>query len=272
MNALSDFNVLAPPSLTESVANALRSGITAGRLKPGERLVEADLAARMQISRAPVREALRQLEFEGLVTGRPRRGYVVRELSPAELMEIYDLRVLVEPVLARAAAARISDGEVQRLQAIVGRMRRAAQEDRRTDVVLGDREFHAEIGRISHRPLTAQIFEHFSEHVRRFTELMMTSYTNLESMAAEHVLLIEALASGDPERAAREMQAHLEDARQRLTVILGDRAIDASAPLDLPESDASIARMLNEPSPELAGVDGAAVQLGRGRDALSRST
>lgn len=272
MTALSDFNVLAPPSLTESVANALRSGISAGRLKPGERLVEADLAARMQISRAPVREALRQLEFEGLVTGRPRRGYVVRELSPAELTEIYDLRVLVEPVLARAAAARIGDDDVQRLQAIVGRMRRAAQEDRRTDVVLGDREFHAEIGRISHRPLTAQIFEHFSEHVRRFTELMVTSYTNLESMAAEHELLIEALASGDPERAAREMQAHLEDARQRLTVILGDRAMDASAPLTDPESDGRMARTVTEPSPESAGLDDEAALLDRRQDATFRST
>lgn len=255
MTALSDFHVLAPPSLTESVTKALRSGITDGRLKPGERLVEADLAARMQISRAPVREALRQLEFEGLVTGRPRRGYVVRELSPAELMEIYDLRVLVEPVLARAAAARISDDELQGLHAIVGRMRRAAQEDRRMDVVLGDREFHAEIGRISHRSLTAQIFEHFSEHVRRFTELMMTSYTNLEFMVDEHEVLIEALASGDPERAAREMQAHLEDARQRLTVILGDRAPDGSVPLADPARDTARLPSLREPLPAMADVD-----------------
>lgn len=268
---LSDFNALAPPSLTESVANALRNRITAGQLKPGERLVEADLAARMQISRAPVREALRQLEFEGLVTGRPRRGYVVRELHPAELIEIYDLRVLVEPVLARAAAARIGDDDLRCLQAIVDRMRKAVQDDRSMDIVLGDREFHAEIGRISRRPLTAQIFEHFSEQVRRFTALMMTSYTNLQFMVDEHDVLIAALASGDPERAAREMQAHLEDARQRLTVILGDRAGDASAPLFHLEPDLTMERPWGALAPSLADGNDDLFRVERERDVTSRS-
>src|SRR6185503_4537251 len=101
---MTGFRVLAPPSLTESVAAELRDGISAGRLKPGDRLVEADLASQMGISRAPVREALRQLEFEGLVEGRARRGYVVRAISASELIELYELRVLLEPVLARSAA------------------------------------------------------------------------------------------------------------------------------------------------------------------------
>ena len=216
------FKVLAPSSLTESVAAELRDGISTGLLKPGDRLVEADLAAQMGISRAPVREALRQLEFEGLVAGRARRGYVVREISTAELIEIYDLRVLLEPLLAASVAARVSPEDLAGLRGIVDLMRMAARNDQWMDVVDADREFHAQVGRLSDRPLTAQIFDHLNEQVRRFTALMTTSYTDIEQMADEHDALIVAFASGDPERAAEEMRLHLDDARQRLALIIGD--------------------------------------------------
>jgi DNA-binding GntR family transcriptional regulator len=216
------FKVLTPPSLTESVANELRDGISSGRLKPGERLVEADLAAQMGISRAPVREALRQLEFEGLVEGRPRRGYVVRQMSAAELSELYDLRVLLEPVLARSAAERVTPDDLADLRRIVDRMHDAARNQRWADVAQADREFHIQVGHLSDRPLTAQIFDHLHEQVRRFTELMTTSYTDIAQMADEHETLLAALASGDPDRAGEEMRLHLDDARRRLTLILDE--------------------------------------------------
>lgn len=219
---MTGFRVLAPPSLTESVAAELRDGISAGRLKPGVRLVEADLASQMGISRAPVREALRQLEFEGLVEGRARRGYVVRAISASELIELYELRVLLEPVLARSAAARLGEDDLARLRSILDRMRRAARQGQWTDVVNADREFHAQIGHLADRPLTAQIFDHLNEQVRRFTALMATSYSNIELTVEEHDVLLEALASGNPDRAADEMRLHLEDARRRLETIVGD--------------------------------------------------
>ncbi|MFN8591668.1 MAG: GntR family transcriptional regulator [Thermomicrobiales bacterium] len=219
---MSSFKVLAPPSLTESVAAELRHGISIGHLKPGDRLVEADLAARMGISRAPVREALRQLAFEGLVAGRTRRGYVVRGLTTAEMIEIYDLRVMLEPVLASAAVARLQPDGLAELRSIVERMREAARHDRWAEVVDADRQFHALVGRFSGRTMTAQIFDHLNEQVRRFTALMITSYTNIELMVDEHDSLLAALASGSPDRAGNEMRLHLEDARRRLHDILGD--------------------------------------------------
>jgi DNA-binding GntR family transcriptional regulator len=221
-SAMPGFRVLTPTSLTESVATQLRDAIAAGRLQPGDRLVEADLAAQMGISRAPVREALRQLEFEGLVEGRARRGYVVRALSAAELIEIYDLRVLLEPVLAHAAATRLKPDELPALKAIVGRMRDAARRADWLSVVAADREFHTQIGRLADRPLTAQIFDHLNEQIRRFTALMRSTYPDIEQSADEHTALLAAIASGNPERAAEEMRLHLEDARQRLASILGE--------------------------------------------------
>lgn len=224
MDGMSGFKVLAPTSLTASVATELRQGIAAGHLKPGDRLVEADLATQMGISRAPVREALRQLEYEGLVAGRIRRGYVVRGLTTAEMIEVYDLRVLLEPVLASAAVARIQPDDLAELQSTVDRMRHAARHDLWSEVVNADRQFHAQVGQLSGRPMTAQIFDHLNEQVRRFTALMITSYANIELMVDEHEALLAALASGDAALAAREMRLHLEDARRRLHEILGDTA------------------------------------------------
>lgn len=216
------FEVLAPLSLTERVASQMRDGIAAGRLKSGERLVEADIASQMGISRAPVREALRQLEFEGLVEGRVRRGYVVRELSVDMLIEVYNLRVLLEPVLAQAAAIRIGSDDLLIFQAVVDRMRDAARRNDWEEVVQADREFHGLIGKLSGLPLTAQIFDHLNEQVRRFTAVMRSSYQDREQIVAEHNVLLAALASGSPEQAAREMRLHLEDAKRRLSSIIGE--------------------------------------------------
>ncbi len=224
------FKVLAPPSLAESVVGELRDGISAGRLKPGDRLIEADLASSMGISRAPVREALRRLEFEGLVEGRARRGFVVRRLSTPELIELYDLRVLLEPVLARCAAACIDAEGSASLRAIVERMRQAARRGEWMDVVNCDREFHARVGQLANRPMTAQIFDHLNEQVRRFTALMVSSYTDIELMVDEHDVLLAALASGDPDRAADEMRLHLGDARRRLAAIVGEDGFDSAGP------------------------------------------
>jgi DNA-binding GntR family transcriptional regulator len=219
-DSLSDFKVLEPQSLMEGVAAELRTRIHAGRLKPGDRLVEWNLASHMGISRAPVREALRQLEFEGLVASRPRRGYVVRDHSPAELFEIYDLRSLLEPTLAREAARHVNPEQLGEIHAALDRMRMGAANNDVTAVVAADREFHASIGRMAHRPLTAQIFVLLNDQVRRFTLLMNQSYTDFGVLIAEHEAIVAAIAKGDGEQAANEMRVHLEDARQRLTTVL----------------------------------------------------
>ena len=219
-DSLSDFKVLEPQSLMEGVAAELRTRINSGKLKPGDRLVEWSLASHMGISRAPVREALRQLEFEGLVASRPRRGYIVRDHSPAELFEIYDLRSLLEPTLAREAARHVNPKQLGEIFSALERMRVGAAANDVTAVVAADREFHAAIGRMANRPLTAQIFVMLNDQVRRFTLLMNQSYTDLGVLIAEHEAIVAAIAEGDDERASSEMREHLEDARRRLTTVL----------------------------------------------------
>ena len=219
---MSDFKILEPQSLMESVAAELRTRIHNGQLSPGDRLVESSLATNMGISRAPVREALRQLEYEGLVASRPRRGYVVRGLSTAELYEIYDLRMLLEPMLASEAAKQVSPDGVAALRTALDNMGCAAAADDLAGVVEADREFHSAIRRMSQRPLTAQIFDLLNDQVRRFTELVNRSYSNFDELIDEHEAILGGIASGDEAQAAKAMWNHLDDARRRLTAMSSD--------------------------------------------------
>jgi DNA-binding GntR family transcriptional regulator len=103
----------------------LVADIRAGTLRPGDRLTETDLADRLGISRTPVREAIRQLESDGLVTHIPRVGAVVRRLDYAEITELYEMRAVLEGTAARFAARAASDVELAELGAINAEMRQA---------------------------------------------------------------------------------------------------------------------------------------------------
>lgn len=94
-------------SVSQQISEFLRSAIVQGTIKPNQRLIEESIAKELGVSRTPVREAIRRLEVEGLVEYVPQRGAVVRQVSPEELLEIYDLRILLEGYAARLAATRI---------------------------------------------------------------------------------------------------------------------------------------------------------------------
>ena len=102
--------------------------IKAGTLKPGDRLTEADLARRLGLSRTPVREAIRQLESDGLVTHVPRVGAAMRKLDYREVSELYEMRAVLEATAARFAARAASDIELTELETINDEMR-AARDD-----------------------------------------------------------------------------------------------------------------------------------------------
>ncbi|MEP3298505.1 MAG: GntR family transcriptional regulator, partial [Pseudoruegeria sp.] len=102
----------------QSAYDRLLAEIRAGSLKPGDRLTETELAKRLGISRTPVREAIRQLEVSGLVRHIPRVGATVRQLDYAEVMELYDMRVVLEGTAARMAARAASDIELSELEEI----------------------------------------------------------------------------------------------------------------------------------------------------------
>src|SRR5258708_6423344 len=113
----------------DEIREQLIEDILSGRLPPGTRIVETRLAQQFGVSQAPVREALRDLAVFGFVVNSPFRGTQVRQISPEELLEIYPIRAALEGVAARAAATRIDDAGLRRLEELIDTMREAASRD-----------------------------------------------------------------------------------------------------------------------------------------------
>jgi DNA-binding GntR family transcriptional regulator len=193
------------------VVPALREAIVGNLLPPGERLTEVSLAARLGVSRTPVREAFAQLEREGLVTVIPRVGVFVREVTARDVEETYTVRIALESLAVELATARRSPLGTARLDEVLVEMANAvaaANEDEYTAAL--DR-FYAVI-----MSLADNLTLHATHHsllgpVRRLRRIAMTQPGRMEASYKQSVLIRNAIAEGDP-RGTQLMREQLEHA------------------------------------------------------------
>ncbi len=202
-------------SITEKVVAALRKSILSGSLKPGTRLVEAHLAAQLGVSRAPVREAFRILEPEGLVVLEPTEGTFVAKVSEDDLREIYTVRSVLEGLAMRLVAERITKDDLPKLSHIVERMEEAARRRDAERVLELDLEFHELIWSLSGHRRLQEILSNMIGPIRMFLALNTQVYEDLVDNAMEHVELLEALSSGEVRKAEKMMVEHIEEAGRR---------------------------------------------------------
>ncbi len=203
-------------SSSELVYRRLREDIIAGRLAPGTRLVELNIAADFGVSRTPVREALKRLTAEKLVLSDPTRGVIVHAPDASEIEDVFVVREALDALAARLAAHRITPSELARLRVIVDAMRRAIRAGRREQVVLANQRFHDVIYAAAGNEMLARVASDLRDFVRRFTTLPFASPDRVEHVLAEHEAILEALAAHDPEAAEAASRRHLEAAREYL--------------------------------------------------------
>lgn len=207
--------IVREESLTSLVQREIERRIVAGELAPGAKLNEAELASAMGISRGPVREAFRALEQAGLVQTEKNRGVFVRQVSLEEASEIYEVRAALEAQIGRLAAARIKPGQLERLRAIVKRMRAAARDAEayfRLNI-----EFHealAEAGGnqalgVHYRRVVNELNLYRREAIQRNLEVIPAS-------TKEHEAIVDAIAKGEASVAARLLYEHVIGSRTRL--------------------------------------------------------
>jgi DNA-binding GntR family transcriptional regulator len=200
---------MAPPvvqSLREQIREHLVEGIVSGRWKPGERIVERRIAVELQVSQTPVREALRELETLRLIESSPNKGVRVRELSAADLEEIYPVRAGLEQIAAELAVTRL-DGDVSALRPHVAALYEA---DR-----LGDGEaqvrhtvaFHRELVRAAGNSVLLHTWEGLGIEVWTALSIRWLG-TVQQSYAEEHQAVLEAIQRRDPDIAPL-MKAHV---------------------------------------------------------------
>jgi DNA-binding GntR family transcriptional regulator len=202
--------------LTQFVARQLRERIADGRLKPDIRIPQRTVAHEFGVSRIPVREALRQLESEGLVVIRPNSGARVAVLDFEECVQMYKIREQIEPLAFRESIGHITSEQIEEVRRLAARIELLTSDH---DAWLdGDRRFHlASYGGLSTGRLLAMTigFWNTTQHYRR---ALLTTYSkeDFEVAHAEHRLILHALATNNPDAGVRILQNAIERSRFRL--------------------------------------------------------
>jgi len=194
-----------------SIYGDLREAILAGQYRPGDQLVETALASQFGISRTPVREALRRLEQDGLIE-RGTRGMQVSRRSPEQILEIYEVRVVLETAAARTAAQRRTDLDLVRLEQLHEAMRSASVDDEKL-VANTNRRFHEIVWAMSHNKTLVDMLVRLNTHLIRFPETTLTRGDRWEKVLVEHEQLIAAIKAGDVDEAGRIAEEHMIGAR-----------------------------------------------------------
>ena len=203
----------APQSLAQVVADQIREEILSGGLPRGQRLVEARIAATLQVSRGPVREAFKLLRAEGLVEEEPRRGTYVVNLTGDDVREIYDLRAALEARAAKLLALSHSNGDLIELRQRLARLERAAQDGDIRAVSRSDLEFHEAVTRLCRNRRIHSVFTRNVPLLKTLIALDEHIYKEISDIASEHLPMLEAIEQGDGETAAARFERHVERAR-----------------------------------------------------------
>ncbi|MFF9620920.1 GntR family transcriptional regulator [Streptomyces griseosporeus] len=206
-------------AVRERVLAALRQEIIAGRLRPGDRLVERELAERFGVSRVPVREAIRALVAEGFVHFESARRTVVRRLTQADVRELFELREALEVYAAGLAASRATEEELAELRHLLDKAAAATEAGDAETITDVNTRFHDGILAMAGNSLLISVMEPVDGRLRWLTR----QNEEWPQLLAEHRQLYDAIASGDPDRARAHALRHVQ-ANYRSTVrhLFGD--------------------------------------------------
>ncbi|UPG71079.1 GntR family transcriptional regulator [Roseomonas gilardii subsp. gilardii] len=236
MNALEPLSRSETASLSERVYRRLRDAIAMGSLAPRTRVSERGLAAQLGVSPAPVREALRRLEMEGLVITLPRRGTLVADFGPGQLEEMGRIRVALESVAAGLAARNATPEAIARLAGQLDAMRAATEAGDAARLAEANTRFHEMIRDMAGNAMLETTLRSLRGYDRVGRQRSLAAPGEFARALAEHTELLDALRLGDQDRAELLMRAHglrsLQSATQHPAEPAGAISADGLAPLD----------------------------------------
>lgn len=205
--------------LRREIYRLLHQEIISCKLAPGQDLREQDLAERFEISRSPVRDALLQLEFEGLIQVHPRRGYRVAPITRPHAEELYDMRALLEREIVRMIIERCPEERLQAFQA-----QAALPTGTSVDFVAYNRQFHLSLARLTgHDQLSATSARIISQFDRLITlTLPRLNLLKMHELESEHRSIVDALSHRDMDKALILTARHIDGSRDRVLSALDD--------------------------------------------------
>ena len=214
---------IAPLALYQEVAERLRERIFAHELTPGTWVDEQALAADYGISRTPLREALKVLASEGLVTLKPRRGCYVTEISERDLDEIFTVMALLEGQCAADTARKASETDLIHLRSVHDELERAAGSGDIDGFFEANQAFHQEVQHIADNRWLTQAITDLRKVIKLSRHHSLFSDGRLKQSLAEHRAILDALAHRDVARSERLMREHISSGRQALAKVAARR-------------------------------------------------
>ncbi|MBR2038354.1 MAG: GntR family transcriptional regulator [Lachnospiraceae bacterium] len=197
--------------LRDVVFNTLRQAILTGELKPGERLMEIHLANKLGVSRTPIREAIRKLELEGLVTMIPRRGAEVAQITGKSLQDVLEVRRSLDALCAELACERISDGEIAALEAACKEFEEATYTRDARVIAAADVALHDIIIKATNNNRLVQLVNNLAEQMYRYRFEYIKDYSMHGRLVEEHRVIFEAIRKKDKVTAAAAAVTHIDN-------------------------------------------------------------
>jgi DNA-binding GntR family transcriptional regulator len=212
-------------SLVDRIHEALCAAILSGGLDPGTRLREIPLAKHFGVSTTPLREALRRLDFEGLIDLHPRRGAVVVDLAPATVAQLYEIRAILETgAVRRAAQAKDEDRDLAPVRALMTEASHVLHEPSQVEFNQIDVRLHRALNEVSGNPELAGLAERIHRRIQAVRVRCAVHLPGRPALShAQHQAVIDAVRDGDPDRAEAALREHIESVKESVLEVLSRR-------------------------------------------------
>lgn len=201
--------------IRELIFQYLRDAIVSGQMEPEDHLFEEELAKKFNVSRTPIREAIRKLELEGLVQRSPRRGVIVRKFSLDDVKEIYDIRSILEGYAAKLAAENIEPHEMEKLRSIMEEMKKNILNGDKTAEMENHKDWLLTVYAASKNSRLEQLLTDYADYLQFFRTVSLQNPGRSLETIKEHESMTRAIETGDgalAEKIAREHVAKAKDA------------------------------------------------------------
>ena len=213
--------------LRDVVFNTLRQAILKGELKPGERLIEIQLANKLGVSRTPVREAIRKLELEGLVLMIPRKGAEVAEITRQDMEDVLEVRTALEELAVKDACDHITDAQLSELKKASNEFKKALLEGK--DLVTcadADMHFHDVILSATNNRRLIQMLNNLSEQMYRYRMEYLKDERTHKTLIEEHDAIRRALKKHDKVKAGAAIRVHIDNQKRSILESLTEKEED----------------------------------------------
>jgi DNA-binding GntR family transcriptional regulator len=209
--SLDDLQRTEPRTLKDNVIDIIRQSIIAGSLAPGLELNQTLIAEKLGVSRGPVREALGQLEQEGLIESTPYKGVIVTRLTRRYVQELYSARAALEVMTAERAVERLESAHLEHLDHVIEEMRTAAKQGEKERLVQLDLHFHEYLIQVADHRLGLKLWKVLEVGVQRCLHIRHEIYTLLDDVVGTHPTLVTALKERNADLAQQLLHEHIAE-------------------------------------------------------------